>query len=88
MERGGGRSPEERAAAAEERERARVADEQGVPLEDEGADERGEGGWSGPDLGSISRYGGGVDVYTRRRVIAGAVVVAVILALFLLLVGC
>ena len=36
----------------------------------------------------MSRYGGGVDVYTRRRIVAGLVIVALIVALFLLLGGC
>ena len=84
MERGGGRSQEERAAAAEARERARIAREQGIPLEEE--EPRG-GGWRGPDLGSISRYGGG-DIYARRRLVAGGAIVVVILILFLLLGGC
>ena len=84
MERGGGRSPEERAAAIEARERSRVAREEGVPLEEDEA----QGGGRGPEMGSIKRYGGGGDVYARRRLIAVVAVVAVILILFLLLGGC
>ena len=88
MEYGGGRSQDDRAAAREERERARVAREQGLDYEDEGQPRESEGGWSGPDLGGISRYGGGMDVYTKRRVVAGVGVVVVLLLLFLLLGGC
>ena len=90
MERSGGRSADERAAAAEERLRAREAREQGAPLEDEEPPEEqesGRGGWR-PELGSMSRYGGGIDVYTRRRVVAGLVVIALIVAVFLALGGC
>ncbi len=91
MERGGGRSADERAAAAEERLRAREAREQGAPIEDEEPPEEqesGRGGWRRPELGSMSRYGGGIDVYTRRRVVAGLVVIALIVAAFLALGGC
>jgi hypothetical protein len=91
MERSGGRSPEERAAARESRDRARDAREQGIPLEDEEQyeDERDDvRGWRDPDIGSMSRYGGGMDVYTRRRVIAVAGAIGVILVLFLMLGGC
>lgn len=87
MERSGGRSADERAAAAEERLRAREAREQGAPLEDEESPEE-RGGWRGPDLGSMSHYGGGIDVYTRRRLVAGLAVVALIIVLFLMLGGC
>ncbi len=92
MERAG-RSSDERAAAREERERARIAREQGIPLDEEQEQEqdeqpqRSEQGWR-PDLRSMSRYGGGVDVYTRRRIVAGLVIVALIVALFLMLGGC
>ena len=90
MERGG-RSSDERAAAREERERARIAREQGSPLDGEQEHveqpERSDEGWR-PDLRSMSRYGGGVDVYTRRRIVAGLVIVALIVALFLVLGGC
>ena len=67
--------------------RARTAREQGLPVEEE--DQPGEtgGGWRGPDLRSMSRYGGG-DVYARRRLVAGAAVIVVIILLFLLLGGC
>ena len=36
----------------------------------------------------MSRYGGGIDVYTRRRVVAGLVVIALIVVAFLALGGC
>jgi hypothetical protein len=94
MERSGGRSPEERAAARESRDRARIAREQGGPLEDEQQYEsEREDGWDGPDMGSMSRYGGGpslpdLDVYQRRRLFAIGGAVVVILLLFLLLGGC
>jgi hypothetical protein len=89
MERSGGRSADERAAAREARDRARIAREQGVPLEEEEEQPQEEdGGWSGPDLRSMSRYGGGMDVYTRRRVVAGVVIVGLIVVLFLMLYGC
>jgi hypothetical protein len=89
VEYGGGRSQDDRAAAREERERARVAREQGLDYEDDEQPPRDSGGgWQGPDLGGISRYGGGIDVYTKRRIVAGVGVVVVLLLLFLLLGGC
>ena len=39
-------------------------------------------------LGVYDIYGGGIDVYTRRRVVAGLVVIALIVAAFLALGGC
>lgn len=88
MERGGGRSAEERAAAREARERARIAQEEGVPL-DEGPDGGEQGpGWSPPEMDSMSRYGGGMDVFMRRRLIAVGAAIVVLLLLFLLLGGC
>jgi len=72
--------------------RAREAREQGLPLDEEEEQPASEGGWRKPDLGSMSRYGGGrladIDVYTRRRIVAGLAVVFVLLLLFLLLGGC
>jgi hypothetical protein len=88
MERGGDRSADQRAADREARERARIAREQGLPLEEEDEPREREGGWRGPDLRSMSRYGGGIDVYTRRRLIAIAGVIVVIVLLFVLLGGC
>ena len=91
MERGD-RSSDERAAAREARERARIDREQDVPLEEEEQEAQPEpseeGGWRRPDLRSMSRYGGGINVYTRRRVVALLVIVGVIVALFLVLGGC
>jgi hypothetical protein len=87
----GGRSSDDRAAAREERERSRVAREQGVPLDEEQGleeqPERSDEGWR-PDLRSMSRYGGGVDVYARRRIVAALVIVGLIVVLFLMLGGC
>jgi hypothetical protein len=94
---GHGRSPEERAAAREAGDRARIAREQGLTpeSEEERVHQRSEpeGGWEGPDLDSMSRYGGGpslpdLDVYQRRRLIAIGAAVVVVLLLFLLVVGC
>ena len=74
------------------------------PAREEGAEElrddpgvsdaRGDGedggeGWEPPDLGSMRRYGGGPDVYMRRRLVAvGLVAVVLILLLVVLLGGC
>lgn len=88
MERGGGRSPEERAAASEARERARIAREQGVPMEEQEPGPPSRDRWRPPDLRSMSRYGGSIDVYARRRLIAGGAIVAVIVIVFVVLVGC
>lgn len=90
MEHGGGRSSDEREAARQARQRARSGDEQGIPPGDE--DDQGspasEGNWRRPELRSMSRYGGGMDVYTKRRLVAGGAALAVVLILFLLLGGC
>ena len=72
MERGG-RSPDDRVAAREARARARLEPEEEAPP---------------ADLESMNRYGGGMDVYTRRRLIAGLAVLALIVVLFLVLGGC
>jgi hypothetical protein len=89
---GHGRSQDERSAAREARERARIAREQGLSTDEEEfgqpaeADDRHR-----PDLGSMSRYGGNLgsmDVYTKRRIIAAAVGLCVILILFLMVGGC
>ena len=76
MERSGGRSPEERAAAREARDRARIAREQGIPLDDDDDQAQPEGDWDRPELDSMNRYGGGpslpdLDVYQRRRLAIG-----------------
>ena len=79
----GGRSPEDRRAAAEARARAR----RGEPPEtgdEELLEPAGERGAEGP----MARYGGGMDVYLRRRLIALAAVIIVIVLIFLLVGGC
>lgn len=83
MEHGGGRSAEERRAAAEARARAR---EGRSATGDEGLLEGGGEPARAPE--GISHYRGGADVYGRRRLIAGLVAVALVLVLFILLVGC
>jgi hypothetical protein len=96
MERGSGRSSDERAAAREARDRARIAREQGVSTEEEQAalrEEEPPSGWDGPELDEMSRYGGGsrlssIDIYTRRRIVALLVIVGLIVILFLMLGGC
>lgn len=95
---GHGRSPEERAAAREARDRARIAREQGLApeSEEERVRSRSEGGWEGPDLEEMRTYGRGpnlpdlssMDVYTKRRIIAIAIGVAIVIVLFLLVGGC
>ncbi len=84
MESGGGRSAEERRAAAEARARAR----EGEPAP--GDDDLVAGGGEparAPD--GISRYNAGGDIYGRRRAIAiGAAVVVVIVLLLVFVVGC
>ena len=79
----GGRTPDERRAAAEARTRAR----RGEPPEagDNGLLEgTGPRGAEGP----MSRYGGGMDVYMRRRLVALAAVIVVIDLNILLVGGC
>jgi hypothetical protein len=91
MERGGGRSPEERRAAAEERARAREErpdepQEPGEPVDEERIDE--ELVRRSPEGRPMSRHYGGPDVYGRRRLFFAAAVVALIFVLFLMLGGC
>jgi len=78
-----GRSPEERRAAAEARARARSGEPPAT------GDEELVGG-DGPRgaEGDMSRHYGGPDVYMRRRLMAGAAVVVLIIAIFLLVGGC
>jgi hypothetical protein len=79
---GRGRTPEERQAAAEARARARGGrPEPGDEEQLEGAGPRGA-------EEEVSRHYSGGDVYARRRLVAIGVVVVVIVALFLLIVGC
>ena len=89
---GHGRSQDERAAAREARDRARIAREQGLSTDEEefgrpgGAESRDR-----PDLGSMRRYGGNLgdmDVYTKRRIVAVGIGLGVILILFLMVGGC
>jgi hypothetical protein len=78
-----GRSPEERRAAAEARARARSGEPPATGDEElvSGTGPRGA-------EGDMSRHYGGPDVYMRRRLLAGAAVIVLIIALFLLVGGC
>jgi hypothetical protein len=80
---GTGRTPEERRAAAEARSRARRG-EPPATGDEELLEPAGERGAEGP----MSRYGGGMDVYLRRRLIALAVIIVLIVLVFLLVGGC
>src|SRR5205085_2533888 len=93
MDRGAGRDSEQRRAAAEERARARASreaapdrDEGGEPVDEDRVDQ--ELRRSSPEGRPMSRHYGGPDVYGRRRLFAGAAVVAIVIILFLLLGGC
>ena len=79
----GGRTPEERRAAAEARARSR----RGEPA-DTGDEELLEGAGQRGAEGPMTRHYGGPDVYVRRRLIAVAAVVVLIIAIFLLVGGC
>jgi hypothetical protein len=79
----GGRSPEERRAAAEARARAR----RGEPPATGDEELIGGSGPRGAD-GPMSRHYGGPDLYMKRRLIAGGAVIVVIILLFLLVGGC
>jgi len=79
----GGRTPEDRRAAAEARARARSG-EPAATGDDELLEGAGPRGAEGP----MSRYGGGGDVYLRRRLVALGVVIVLIIAIFLLVGGC
>ncbi|HKH23029.1 MAG TPA: hypothetical protein VKA88_05360 [Solirubrobacterales bacterium] len=79
----GGRTPDQRRAAAEARARARS----GEPP-DTGDEELLEGTGPRGAEGSMARHYGGPDVYLRRRLIAGAAVIVLIIAIFLLVGGC
>jgi hypothetical protein len=90
---GTGRTPEERRAAAEARARSRrgeppaTGDEELLePAGERGADDARARGSATRDLGA--RYGGGMDVYLRRRLIALGVVIVLIVLVFLLVGGC
>ena len=79
----GGRTPDDRRAAAEARARARRGEPTATGDEEliEGTDPRGA-------EGQMSRRYGGPDVYMRRRLLALAAVIVLIIAIFLLLGGC
>ena len=79
----GGRTPEERRAAAEARQRARSGEAPAT------GDEEllGPTGSRGAE-GEMARHYGGPDVYLRRRLIALGVVIVLIIAIFLLVGGC
>lgn len=90
MERGGGRSPEERRAAAEARARARderpAEPEERAPVDDDRIDE--ELVRRSPEGRHMSRHYGGADVYGRRRLFGAAALVVLVFVLFLMLGGC
>jgi hypothetical protein len=79
----GGRTPDERRSAAEARARARRGESPATGDEEllEGTGPRGA-------EGEMSRYGGGPDVYMRRRLVALGIVIVLIVAIFLLVGGC
>lgn len=79
----GGRTPEERRAAAEARARSRRGEPALTGDEEvlEGAGPRGA-------EGRMERHYGGGDVYLRRRLVALGVVIVLIIAIFLLVGGC
>lgn len=79
----GGRSSDERRAAAEARARARSGEPPATGDEEllEPAGRRGA-------EGEMDRHYGGGDVYLRRRLIALGVVIVVIILIFLLVGGC
>jgi hypothetical protein len=79
----GGRTPEDRRAAAEARARVRRG-EPPAAGDEELLEGEGPRGADGP----MSRYGGGMDVYMRRRLVALAVVIVVIILIILLVGGC
>ena len=78
-----GRTPEERRAAAESRARSR----RGEPPETGDEELAGGAGPRGAE-GQMSRHYGGPDVYMRRRLLALAAVIVLIVAIFLLVGGC
>ncbi len=89
----GGRSPEERREAADARARARRGeppatgdDELPAATGRRGADEARTRADATRQLGR--RHYGGPDIYLRRRLIAGAAVIILIIAIFLLVGGC
>lgn len=83
MESGGGRSAEERRAAAEARARAR---EGRLETGDEDLLAPGAEPERAPD--DLRTHYGGPDVYGQRRLVAGLIVIGIVVVLFLLLGGC
>ena len=75
----GGRTPEERRAAAKARAQSRRGEPPATGDEDAGPRE--------PERAMARHYGGG-DVYLRRRLIALGAVIVVIVLIFLLVGGC
>lgn len=86
----GGRTPQERRAAAEERARTRRGEPAATGDEEllEDADRRGADDARGRAGATGVRHYGGPDVYVRRRLIAVAAVVVLIIVIFLLVGGC
>ena len=89
----GGRTPEERRAAAEARARARRGEPPATADQDllEGASPRDAEDARANDSATRDieeRHYGGRDVYLRRRLIALGVVIVLIIAIFLLVGGC
>ena len=79
----GGRTPEDRRAAAEARARARSGEPPAT-----GDEELIEGSGPAGAEGEMDRHYGGGDVYLRRRLVALGVVIVLIIAIFLLVGGC
>jgi hypothetical protein len=89
----GGRTPEERRAAAEARARTRRGEPPATGDEDllEEADPRGAEDARARDSATPDirqRHYGGGDVYLRRRLVAIGVMIVLIIAIFLLVGGC
>ena len=57
-----------------------VEDDEGLPVEEQARSPEPDGGWEPPEMRSMSRYGGGIDVYMRRRLIALLAIVALAVA--------
>jgi hypothetical protein len=87
----GGRTPDDRRAAAEARARAR---RDVLPATGDEEDLGGAGPSGADDARARAgahmgiRHYGGLDVYLRRRLVAGIVVIVLIVGIFLLVGGC
>ena len=79
----GGRTPEERRAAADARARARSGEPPAT-----GDEELLEGAGESRPKGPVSRHYGGSDVYMRRRLMAIGLVIIIALLIFLIVGGC